>query len=600
VSGFTRPAMPILVRLSTCIVAVIVILFSNAPLIATSINADAEQLESWPAKFTQAYEIGSFTGDGDERDADVYPDIAYDPASDRFLVVWMSLHRADSSSDGFDVYGRFLNRDAIPMGGSFLISDSNSAARSSRPSVSAGEDGFLVVWTRKGYRCSLLGQVVTDTLPKPDQVFLESSEHVHSPDVAYDPVRHRFVAAYVEGDDYQAPKMFGSDVNDCGSNPNSLGKAGFVEIQLKNGKPEILGRQILSEVIGGAFRPSIAYNSFANQYLVVWEDRRAAYGEPYLFEVYAQRLNGDLSLRGNNIRVAPSADYRNSDESANWTPRPSVAGNENGFLTSWFERTVTGGAMTWLLNSCLIPANQGPEATHAAAEITFIQPPENNAPTGFAAVASHYAAGENLLGMTSHVESVWGYYSSARIQRINQTGALLDKDGRKLDSPALGVATDYDIDDQISISIATNVDNVGRAAYVLVYSKHAPGEHSQDFDIWGSRVLLKNVNLPRPSPISPTPMAIVPSKKSVTFEWSQVENVVTYQIQVDDDYTFTYPFIVRTTNRNSITVNGIKHGYNSWRVRAQDPTGSWSTWSSPSILWGDEIVYKQYAPLIRR
>ena len=256
--------------------------------------------------------------------------------------------------------------------------------------------------------------------------------------------------------------------------------------------------------------------------------------------------------------------------------------------------------MTWSLNYRLVPSEQVSSVTQTATEVTFVEPPEGNAPSGFCAAASHFAAGEDLVGMTSHVESVWGYYSSTRVQRIDRTGEILSKDGHKLDSPAAGIATDFDVDDQISISIATNVDSHGRAAHILVYSKHASDEHSQDFDIWGSRVLLQNVNLPAPSLVSPAPMAIVPSKNPVTFTWSQVENAVTYQIQVDDGHTFAYPDIVLSTDQNSLTASGIEHGYNIWRTRAQDRTGNWSAWSSPSILWGDEIVYKQYMPVVVR
>ena len=344
VSSLTRASIRIHVWRSKCTVLLIAILVSVTPFFASSALADSGQLDSGAAELLLPFQIGGFTGDEDERDADVYPDVAYDPVTDRFLVVWMSLHRADSSSDGFDVYGRFLNRDAIQMGAPFLISDSNSAARNSLPSVSAGKDGFLVVWARKGYRCSLMGQVVTDSREITDQEILEGDEHIHSPDIAYDRERNRFVTVYTDGNDYQSPMMFGSDADDCGADQESDSRIGYIDITLKNGKPVVGDHKVLSEVNGGAFRPSIAYNPFADQYLAVWEDRRAAYGTPELYEVYSQQLNGDLSLRGSNVRIAGMTDYGNSDESANWTPRPSVIGNDNGYLVSWFERAVSGGA----------------------------------------------------------------------------------------------------------------------------------------------------------------------------------------------------------------------------------------------------------------
>jgi len=99
--------------------------------------------------------IGGASGYNNERDADVYPAIAYDPATGRYLAVWLTPRNAQSSSDGFDVYGVFLDRTGKAVGNEFRISDRNTVARNGPPAVAAGNGEFAVVWTARGTSCQL-------------------------------------------------------------------------------------------------------------------------------------------------------------------------------------------------------------------------------------------------------------------------------------------------------------------------------------------------------------------------------------------------------------------------------------------------------------
>lgn len=451
----------------------------------------ATPLDSTPITVITPHSVAGYNGEGDERDVDLYPALAYDPVTQRYLAVWSSLHNADSGGDGFDVFGIFLDQKAQPVGTKFRISDSNTVARSSRPAVAAGNGDFVVTWTARGAPCRLYTQQVNDATTRPDRSLnVGSTVHQHSPRLVYNATRQRFVLIFVVGDDYLPPTLFGGEAADCGNNANSSSQARVAELHFVNDLPVIEFPLTISEAQGGAFRPALAYSAGMDQYLAVWEDRRSAAGEPYLFDVYGQRLDGDLTADGTNLALATGNNYVNSDTSATWTPRPAIAGNENTFLATWFEHESADNADLWRVQGQLVATNSTLHPQFQIAEITLVQPIANNAPTGFLDSVYHPSSQEFLVAMTSHIESVFGYFSSVRIQRINAAGQLLKLNGAIQDTPGIGAALDFANDDQITIAMAVNNDT----GYTMIYGKHAPGQHSQDFDVWSSRILLTDVS----------------------------------------------------------------------------------------------------------
>lgn len=451
--------------------------------------------------------IAGHNGVGDERDVDLYPALAYDQATQRYLVVWLSLRNAGSRGDGFDVYGHFLNRDGQPLGGPFRISDSNTVARNSPPAVAAGPDGFAVVWTVRGNPCRLFVQQVFDTSPRPDRpVSVGAITHQHSPRLIYNPARQRFVLAVATGDDYLPPTLFGGASADCGNSATSTSQVRVAELTFADGLPQVAFPLTVSEAQGGAFRPAIGYSAASDRYLVVWEDRRRAAGEPYLFDVYAQWLDGDLTADGTNFALATGASYVNSDSSGTWTPRPAVAASSNTFLATWFTREGAGEVALWQVQGQLFAAN-GVGQKLAIAEMTFVQTAGKSPPVGFLDVVYQPATREFLVAMTTHVESVFGYFSSARIQRVNVDGSLLRLNGSPQEGSGIGSAIDFTSNDQISLSAAANDTSSHSGGYLVVYGKHAPNQHSQDFDLWRSQ-LVPPTNTPTPSPtFTPTATA---------------------------------------------------------------------------------------------
>jgi hypothetical protein len=446
--------------------------------------------------------IGGASGYNNGRDADFYPAIAYDPATGRYLAVWLTLRNAQSYSDGFDVYGVFLDRTGKAVGNEFRISDRNTVARNGLPAVAAGNGEFAVAWTVRGTSCQLYVQRVTDASPRSDRVLISGTGHRHSPSLVYDLARHRYVVAYVEGDDYLPPSLFGAQTTDCGNNASSTSRIKAMGFYFGGDSPVVGSSIDISDRNTGAFRPRIAYSPGLRQYLVAWEDRRNASGRAYRFDIYAQRLGNVLTITESDVPLATGGDYTNYDTSATWTPRPVVAGGDSHFLVSWFERRVEDSAVIWSVKGRLVPASGAAGTPFTIAEMPFAQSHAGQSPTGFLAAIYLYTAKEYLVGMTSHLESIWGYMSFALVQRVSNNGQLLKMDGNPQSDPRAGYSVDYENEDQIVMGIAANpVGGVRTANYMVVYGKHLRNRPAQDYDIWSVRIqipapYLKSVYLP--------------------------------------------------------------------------------------------------------
>lgn len=432
--------------------------------------------------------IGGASGYEDPRDADLYPTVAYDPISGRYLAVWLTARNASSSSDGLDVYGVLLDGAGQPVGREFRISDSNSAARNGPPTVAAGKGEFAVGWTARDGMCQIFVQRVTDAVQRADQPLVSGTGHRHSPSLVYNPARQRYALAYVVGDDYLPPTVFGAETGDCGNNASSASGIQVTEFFF-DGDSLVTGTMLdVSDLASGAFRPYLAYSHLLGQYLVAWEDRRDADGETYRFDVYARGLSGDMILLGSELALVTGGDYTNDDTSATWTPRPAVAGGDDQFLVMWFSRDVAHTAVIWSAEGSLVSGLGARSPAFPVAHMLFAQSHAGQPPTGFLSAAYADTAEEYLVGMTSHLESLWGYISFARIQRVSRDGQLLKLDGSPQSAPGVGYSVDYENDDQIAIGLAVNrVSGSGTADYLAVYAKHRMDQTAQDFDIWGVR-----------------------------------------------------------------------------------------------------------------
>jgi hypothetical protein len=406
-------------------------------------------------------------------------------------VVWLTPRNALSTDDGLDVYGRFLNRDGLPVGDEFRISDLNTAARNGPPAVAAGKDGFAVAWTRRGSSCTLGTQWVSSAAPAQDILISAAGQTIHSPSLVYDSGRSRFLLAYVQGADYLPPTALGAATADCGDDPASLSQVKALALTV-SGSELVPGTPFAVSAAGaGAFRPRAAFSPQLDRYLLAWEDRRNAASQPFAFGVYARRLSGDLTPEAADLELLANGDYTNYDADTTWTPRPTVAGGADGFLAAWFSRETQNTAVVWSVQGRLVPAAGSPAAPLTLARMTFAQPHSGQSPTGFLASSYAWPAREYLVAVTSQLESVWGYISSLRVQRLTAQGGLLRLDGTAQSQPGVGYLVDYETDDQVSAALAVDpAFAADAAAFLIAYGKHDLSQPAQDFDIWGVQVRL--------------------------------------------------------------------------------------------------------------
>jgi hypothetical protein len=94
------------------------------------------------------------------------------------------------------------------------------------------------------------------------------------------------------------------------------------------------------------------------------------------------------------------------------------------------------------------------------------------------------------------------------------------------------------------------------------------------------------VTAPAPSPTPSAPTLVSPANGStpsqpITFDWSDVANAVSYDIQIDDSSTFTAPLVLEQTVTSSQFTSGslpaVRH---FWRVRGVNSAGTRGAWSS--------------------
>ena len=454
-----------------------------------------------PAALFSPTRVGGASGYGNERDIDFYSAIAYDATTDRYLTVWMTARNAASTSARFDVYGVFLDKAGEPSTEEFRISDSNAAAPNSAAAVVAGNGQFVVAWTVVGSPCKIHYQRVTDTSPIADRELTSGATHHHSQSLVYNAARGRYVLAFVEGDDYLPPTLFGASMADCGNNVSSIGRTKVMEFHFDDDNLVASPPTIVSELQGGAFRPRLAYSDSMDQYLIVWEDRRNAAGQLYLFDVYAQRLLGDMVLLGDNIHLAGPIEYENYDTSATWTPRPVVAGGDSRFLVAWFTRDEESAAVVWGVRGALVSAGGDVATPFDLAEIPFAASHVGESPTGFLSAVHAAHLQEYMIGLTSHLESLWGYFSVALVQRVDADGRLLELDGSPQSAVGIGRSIDYENNDQIYPSMAVSPGNgTDQIDILTTYSKHPSNAPPKDFDIWAARVQVPIEITPTPTP----------------------------------------------------------------------------------------------------
>jgi len=99
-----------------------------------------------------------------------------------------------------------------------------------------------------------------------------------------------------------------------------------------------------------------------------------------------------------------------------------------------------------------------------------------------------------------------------------------------------------------------------------------------------SRNATLTVNASNPTPAAPTLVAPANGATTalpVTFDWNDVANAASYQIQVDDSSAFSTPRVIdQTVTASQYTATTLAISQHWWRVRGRNAAGTAGAWSS--------------------
>jgi len=219
-------------------------------------------------------------------DEESWPAVAYNPASNQYLVTWQVVHwQATVSSD---IYGQRVKGSGRLAGSSFRISGDGVTSRVWDPEVVANpaNNEYLVVW--EDQRNGVVGDInvtgwniygrrvkATGRLAGDDFRISGTPETTEewSPKAAYNPDTNRYLVVWDDGRNY-------------GNNKSDIyGRAIKATGKLASGEVRISG-----DVNVAKGDPAVANDPTNHQYLVVWEDARdTGAGSP---DIYGQLVAG--------------------------------------------------------------------------------------------------------------------------------------------------------------------------------------------------------------------------------------------------------------------------------------------------------------------
>jgi hypothetical protein len=264
------------------------------------------------------------------------PNLAFDPARQRFIVLWMdSRHK-----EGDKIYGRFVGADGMAQGDEFPVSMEGNDQDSPSVLFDPRKDQFLVAWrdTRAigqgRFEKAVIGSFVdAGTGPRGTSFLIAFEKTGCTPlslrTASFSPKENFYFVAWSSGRNYhdtlplseRRDNRFGYD-----DRPKGLDVYGAF-IGIDDGSIKKDPFKIASE-IDYQEMPSVAYDPNRDRFLVVWYDLRRP----------PTNLNNDIYGRYITPKGAMSEEFLVSDEQASG-PRqlPTVAFSprSDAFLVLW-------------------------------------------------------------------------------------------------------------------------------------------------------------------------------------------------------------------------------------------------------------------------
>ncbi len=273
------------------------------------------------------------------------PDIAFNSTDERYLVVWSG--KPVLGDGGWEIFGQFLNgTDGTLYGAAFQVStmgpDGNASYHASAPAVAwnSTNNEYLVVWHGDDFVDGELeiygqrldsagGQVGPDdfrisTMGVEGSVIYEAK----NPRLVFNNTNHEYLTVW-EGDTNTAP-LVDNEKEIFGRRISILGvPLGTDEFRISSMGPD-------GDASFDASEPDIAFNSAANEYLVVWSgDTEAGLLINEDFEIFGRRLNALGALLGTDEFRISAMGWDNYIYWNAFTPEAVYNSISNEYLVVW-------------------------------------------------------------------------------------------------------------------------------------------------------------------------------------------------------------------------------------------------------------------------
>jgi hypothetical protein len=252
------------------------------------------------------------------------PMVAFDPANNRFLVVWNDTR--DSSND---IYGQLVNTDGTmyPTLGDTAANIPISTAANSQyvPDISfdTSSERFLVVWQdSRNADSDIYGQLVNadgSLYPTPGDttsnfVVNNASDNQAVPAVAYDSNNRRFLVVW-----------------DTSPNDNIYGQLINTDGSLYPTPSDTTSEFPISTAANSQRETSVAFDSINSRFLVVWRDFRSSNND-----IYGQLIDEEGALFPSPGDTTANTSICTDTSSQGW-PDVSYCSMSRRFLAVWYD-----------------------------------------------------------------------------------------------------------------------------------------------------------------------------------------------------------------------------------------------------------------------
>lgn len=217
------------------------------------------------------------------------PAIAYDQDGDRFFVTWHDWRNRKTT--GWDIYGRFIDGAGNPSSEDILITPATRSQGNPAAAFDTVNNRLMVLWAdwrdAVDVDSDIYGRIFNaNGTPYGDEFKVASLRNISqkSPNVAFDPVRQRFLVVWKDSRLPKYDKIYGRFVG-------------------ADGRPQ--GEDFPIALEGNAQdSPSLLFDARKDQFLVAWRDVKPAGNDSFEKAVIGSFVDASSGPSGKGFQIA--------------------------------------------------------------------------------------------------------------------------------------------------------------------------------------------------------------------------------------------------------------------------------------------------------